>query len=140
MKNDLKRRVLALILCCVTVLAAQGLVFAESGSGEAAAPVTETTGEDLPIPEEALNAAAPESGEDLLSFPGRRYYSYAFEVLKYTNEERAKNGLPALRMDADLLEGAMRRGQECVMMFSHYRPNDSWCFSVCDKAMAENIA
>ena len=140
MKNDLKRRVLALILCCVTVLAAQGLVFAESGSGEAAAPVTETTGEDLPIPEEALNAAAPESGEDLLSFPGRRYYSYAFEVLKYTNEERAKNGLPALRMDADLLEGAMKRGQECVMMFSHYRPNDSWCFTVCDKAKAENIA
>ena len=137
------RRGLALFMCAVMMFATPALAFAEGSEENDAVPsdAVEMDGIDISdigtVPEPAPSAS--EEGF-YLAFPGRRYYSYAFEVLRLTNQERAKNGLPALKMDADLLEGAMVRGAESVIMFSHYRPNDSWCFTVAEGALAENIA
>lgn len=51
--------------------------------------------------------------------------SYAEQVVKLVNEERAKAGLPALKMDADITAAANVRAKEIVQKFSHTRPNGS---------------
>lgn len=64
----------------------------------------------------------------------------AYEVLTIVNQERAKNGLSALSMDAELLNAAKIRAAEITVLFSHTRPDGSTCFTVSDKAYGENIA
>lgn len=79
-------------------------------------------------------------------------YDYAYQVLDKINAERSKNGLSTLQMDSTLLEGAMQRAAESVVVgaaFSHSeidnskahsRPDGSSCFTVNDKVQGENIA
>ena len=73
-----------------------------------------------------------------------RSYSYAYEVLKLVNEERSKAGVkPALKMDASLLDTAMMRSGEIVLLFSHTRPDGSSCFTAFkddSTSRGENIA
>lgn len=72
------------------------------------------------------------------------YYDYdaAYEVLDLVNAERAKENLPALKMDKELLEVAMQRANELVIYFEHYRPNGEVCFSIFPNGFSagENIA
>lgn len=74
----------------------------------------------------------------------KEVYSYAFKELELMNKERKKKGKKALVMDRDLLEVAMQRAHECVLYWSHERPNGKTCFSAYkwDDAMSlgENIA
>lgn len=65
-----------------------------------------------------------------------------WEVLDYVNSEREKNGLPALVMDAELVDTANLRATEIVNKFSHTRPNGTDCFTAFPSmnAMGENIA
>ncbi len=56
-------------------------------------------------------------------------YDYAWQVLALVNEERAKTGLPALTMTADLTETAMLRAAESVIYWDHKRPNGNSCFT-----------
>lgn len=67
-------------------------------------------------------------------------YDYANEVLKLINQERAKAGLSALKMDSSLLDSAMLRSAECSVYFSHTRPDLSDCFTANSKMSGENIA
>ena len=72
-----------------------------------------------------------------------RSYSYAYEVLRLVNEERARVGSKPLTMDASLLETAMVRSGEIVLKFSHTRPNGESCFSLFQddsNVNGENIA
>ncbi len=64
----------------------------------------------------------------------------ANQVLKLVNEERAKQGLGALRMDAELTRAACVRGGELLQKFSHTRPDGSRWSTVSASAFAENIA
>ncbi len=72
--------------------------------------------------------------------------SYADQVLKLVNEERAKEGLPALTTNKTLQSAANKRAQEIVQTFSHTRPNGTSCFTVLDefgisyRSAGENIA
>ncbi len=72
--------------------------------------------------------------------------SYANEVLKLVNQERAKVGLGALTTNATLQKAANKRAQEIVTSFSHTRPDGRSSFSVLDeynisyRAAGENIA
>ena len=72
--------------------------------------------------------------------------SYANEVLKLVNQERAKAGLGALTTNATLQQAANKRAQEIVTSFSHTRPDGRSSFSVLDeynisyRAAGENIA
>ena len=67
-------------------------------------------------------------------------YSESFKVLTLVNQERAKAGLSALRMDASLLSAATVRAAETAVLFSHTRPDSSTCFTADSKMVAENIA
>lgn len=49
--------------------------------------------------------------------------AYAAEVLKLVNQERAKAGLPALKLDKSVEKAANVRAEEIVSSFSHTRPN-----------------
>lgn len=65
---------------------------------------------------------------------------YAQNVIAQTNMERAKHGLPALRMDAELMSAARIRAEEISRKFSHTRPNGRTGSSVTTAARNENIA
>ncbi len=73
-----------------------------------------------------------------------RSYTYAYEVLELVNQERSKAGVkPALKMDASLLDTAMTRSGEIVLLFSHTRPDGSSCFTAFkddSTSSGENIA
>ena len=77
---------------------------------------------------------------------GTRLYDYAYKVLELVNQERTKQGLNALTMDKSLLETAMKRSAEIVVLFDldHERPNGSSWDSAITKTQynraAENIA
>ena len=64
----------------------------------------------------------------------------AAQVVAETNAERAKYGLKALTVDADLTAAAQIRAREIAQVFSHTRPDGTSCFTVSNKAFGENIA
>ncbi len=72
--------------------------------------------------------------------------AYAAEVVRLVNEERAKEGLAALKTDAAVQSAAQIRAKETVTLFSHTRPDGSSCFTALQSAGAkystagENIA
>lgn len=51
--------------------------------------------------------------------------SYAQQVVKLVNEERAKAGLPALTVQTDITKAANVRAKEIRQQFSHTRPDGS---------------
>ena len=67
-------------------------------------------------------------------------YQKANEVLTIVNNERANNGLSALKMDRSLLETAMQRAAESSIYWNHIRPDGSYCFTANSKMTRENIA
>lgn len=69
------------------------------------------------------------------------------EVIELVNEEREKEGLPALDTMAKLDKAAQIRADELTEKYSHDRPDGSSCFTVLDdvningySAVGENIA
>ena len=56
--------------------------------------------------------------------------TYEDQVVALVNVERAKAGLPALKMDKTLQAAALARAKETVRSFSHTRPNGSSCFTI----------
>ena len=54
---------------------------------------------------------------------GTEHYGMAWEILSLVNVERAKEGLTPLEMDTELLDYAMLRAAECVVNYSHTRPD-----------------
>lgn len=72
--------------------------------------------------------------------------SFASQVLKLVNEERAKGGVSALTMSDQLTAPANKRAQEIVKQFSHTRPNGTqWStvldeFNVSVRTAGENLA
>ncbi len=77
---------------------------------------------------------------DTVSVSGTRNYSYAYDVLTLVNQERAADGKSALVMNESLLETAMQRAAEIVVLFSHTRPDGSSCFDLNKLMRGENIA
>ncbi len=72
--------------------------------------------------------------------------SFASQVLKLVNKERAKGGLSALIISQSLVAPANKRAQEIAQSFSHTRPNGtSWStvldeYNVSVTAAGENLA
>ena len=64
---------------------------------------------------------------------------YAFQLLELTNRERAKENLPALKMNEMLMSAAKIRAAETQILFSHTRPDNSSCFTVSEMAHGENL-
>ena len=67
-------------------------------------------------------------------------------MFKLVNQERAKEGLPALKLDATLCQAAQKRAKEIKTKFDHTRPDGTGCFTVFKEfgisymAAGENIA
>ena len=76
---------------------------------------------------------------------GTQDYDEANDVLAIVNQERAAEGLSALRMDPTLTAYAMQRAAEIAVYYSHTRTDGTRCFTVMDGVFAygyraENIA
>lgn len=65
---------------------------------------------------------------------------YSQAVIADANAQRARYGLPALRVDAELMAAARVRAEEISRKFSHTRPNGQTGSSVTAAARNENIA
>ena len=72
--------------------------------------------------------------------------AFAAEVHRLTNVERENNGLPGLTQNGALSATGAARARECVISFSHTRPDGSSCFTAFTEngvsyiRAAENIA
>ncbi len=66
--------------------------------------------------------------------------SAADQVVAQVNAERAKAGLSALRVDAELTRAAQVRAREIVQKFSHTRPDGTAWNTVSASAYGENLA
>ncbi len=72
--------------------------------------------------------------------------AYAKEVVELVNKERAKVGLPALKLDTKASQAAQVRAKEVNSVFSHTRPDGRSCFTALKEAgvsyrtAGENIA
>lgn len=77
-----------------------------------------------------------------LEIMGTENYEYVYEVLELVNHTRSEKGLPALKLDKDLLESAMQRATEISMYYSHTRPDGTACFTATNRGTrrSENIA
>lgn len=78
---------------------------------ETDAPVVDTPGSDAPGTDNDQTESEPEQ------------LSYAEQVVKLVNEERAKAGLNAVVLDKDLEAAALIRARETEISFSHTRPD-----------------
>lgn len=78
--------------------------------------------------------------------PEVSYSSYALEVIRLVNVERAKYGLSELTYTDSLMNAANKRAVEQETVFSHTRPNGTSCFTVLQEygisysGAGENIA
>lgn len=79
---------------------------------------------------------------DTTVIKGTFNYDYANSVLTIVNQQREANGMSALVMDKELVDGAMLRAAECKVSFSHTRPNGTSCFTAYKwkNIVGENIA
>lgn len=116
-------------------------------------PETEVEKPETELPEvEKPETEAPEvekpskPSEDNNGSESETELSYAEQVVKLVNEERAKNGLSPLTIDKSVESAALVRSKEIEKSFSHTRPNGS-SFStalkeqgVSFKGAGENIA
>ena len=66
--------------------------------------------------------------------------SLAEEVVRQVNMERARRGLGALRVSAELSRAARIRANEVTRRFSHTRPDGTAWRTVSSAAYGENIA
>ena len=98
-----------------------------------------------PAPANSQTSKPASSGSDNAA-SNTSLSSYASEVLRLVNVERAKAGLPALTTNSTLTAAANKRAQEIKQTFSHTRPNGTSCFTVLGeygvsyRTAGENIA
>ncbi|ABX42308.1 CAP domain-containing protein [Lachnoclostridium phytofermentans] len=118
------------------------------GSSNIVVPETEVKKPETEVPKvEVPKVEAPgQSGKNDGGSESKTDLSYAEQVVKLVNEERAKNGLSPLTIDKSVESAALVRSKEIEKSFSHTRPNGS-TFSTALKeqgvnymAAGENIA
>lgn len=78
-----------------------------------------------PTPPAAETPEAPETDTPSTETPNTGMGSYAEQVTALVNAERAKAGLPALKLRSDITAAANVRAREIKQSFSHTRPNGS---------------
>lgn len=78
--------------------------------------------------------------QSTIQLTGTCYYDDAYDILNKVNNLRTFMGLHPLSMEPQLMEDAMQRAAELMLVYSHDRPDGSSCFDINDDAFAENIA
>lgn len=127
----------------------------DSSLPEEEQPETDTPEQDTPnenVPDSETpdydqsggNTSRPETPD--INLPDNGQLSYAEQVVKLVNEERAKAGLHALQIDTEVASAALVRAKEIQTSFSHTRPDGRKFSSVLTDAnirftgAGENIA
>lgn len=83
-------------------------------------PDTNTPETSTPPAAEIPDVQDPDTGIE-----NEEALSYAEQIVQLVNKERAKAGLPALEMNAEITAAANVRAKEIKQSFSHTRPNGS---------------
>ena len=98
---------------------------------ETEAPQTEAPQTETPETE-ALQTNESETEAPVVQGPktDAAALSYAEQIVKLVNAERAKEGLPAVQLDAQITAAANIRAREIVQQFAHTRPNGSSFYTV----------
>jgi len=100
----------------------------ESATESTPAPAPEPTPAPAPAPVEEVKTVEPvKVVEQVSTTPAA---TWELEVLRLTNIERQKAGLPLLRYNTTLEAGAKQRSIEIITHFSHTRPDGSRFFTV----------
>lgn len=92
----------------------------DNGVTDTEKPEPETPAPEAPQPPLTETPSNPDT-----ETPDEGTLSYAEQVVKLVNEERAKAGLPALNMMTDITAAANVRAVEIKQSFSHTRPDGS---------------
>ena len=140
-KSSLSKQILKALF--VSILALTMVVGTFSAPAQAFADQETGTeiGEAISIPMDS-EAALPmrDVPTDTLKIEVFEDYAKAYEVLALVNAERQKVGAAPLVMDESLLESAMHRAAETVILGSHGRPDGTLCYTINSQMRAENYA
>lgn len=94
----------------------------ETSAPEAEEP--ETSAPEIEEPETSAPAPSePETSIPETSAPSEEVHPYILRIVELVNEERAKAGLNALKLDTAASRAASVRAKEIVSSFSHTRPD-----------------
>ena len=105
-------------------------------------PTPETTPAPTPaITPEPVTVTTPVPGEEITPEPVLTTpVLTTSDLLHCINAHRSHSGLAAFVWNDTLAEGALVRSVEIVSCFGHERPDGTDFFTVCEPAMAENLA
>lgn len=113
------------------------------GAGIPEQPETEAPGVGIPEQPDTEMPDVQETEAEIIDTEGA---FYGERILELVNEERAKAGLPALTLQADITAAANIRAREITQLFSHTRPDGNNFSSVLKeqgivfRGSGENIA
>lgn len=99
-----------------------------SSSSTSSKPQSSSTSSSSTPSSKPQSSSSSSSASTIANDYGRRAQEpweveFADEVFKLINEERAKEGLPALKKMASLTEAATIRAWECLIDYGHERPD-----------------
>lgn len=104
------------------------------------APMPAITPEPVPVTTPA-STTTPVPGEEITPEPVLTTpVLTTSDLLHCINAHRSHSGLAAFVWNDTLAEGALVRSVEIVSCFGHERPDGTDFFTVCEPAMAENLA
>lgn len=86
-------------------------------------PDTETPDTEVPVQPDKPDTEQPDT--DISDDGETALHAYARQVVTLVNEERAKAGLPEVKLDMDITAAANVRAREIKQSFSHTRPDGS---------------
>lgn len=87
--------------------------------------IQEPTTSEQPDTEKPTTPEQPDTEKPDNENSEEAVHPYVIQVLNLVNSERAKAGLPALKLDTDITAAANVRAKEIKKSFSHTRPNGS---------------
>ncbi len=96
-----------------------------TGTPDANLPDNEAETPDTSLPGSGTDSPETDKPGNDMESEDSENLSYAEQVIRLVNEERAKEGLSPLAMALDVQAAAQVRAEEIVTSFSHTRPNGS---------------
>ncbi len=123
-----------------TTLAPMPAITQEPTPETTPAPTPAITPEPVPVTTPA-STTTPVPGEEITPEPVLTTpVLTTSDLLHCINAHRSHSGLAAFVWNDTLAEGALVRSVEIVSCFGHERPDGTDFFTVCEPAMAENLA
>ncbi|MBQ1431128.1 MAG: CAP domain-containing protein, partial [Firmicutes bacterium] len=145
-KSSLSKQILKALFVSVLALTMVAGTFSAPAQAFADQENSVEIGEALSIPmggdaDRPMENTPKDTPEETLKIQVYEDYTKAYEVLNMVNAERQKVGVAPLVMDETLLEAAMHRAAETIILWSHGRPDGTLCSTITGTLpFGENIA